>query len=77
MLEKWLILDGPNATWNKLEHAITNVQRAEVGLDPNQVKLNSNISPSYSMMRYYFTVKIFPLWDFMCCKYGIINHSYM
>ena len=28
------MLDGPKATWSKLEHAITNVQRAELGLHP-------------------------------------------
>ena len=31
--------DGPNATWNKLEHAITNVQRAGLGLDPLEMSM--------------------------------------
>ena len=39
VLEKWLMQDGPNATWNKLEHAITNVQRAELGLDPVEMSM--------------------------------------
>ena len=30
-------VDGPNATWNKLEQVITNVQKAELGLDPRPV----------------------------------------
>ena len=34
VLVKWLLQDGPNATWKKLEHAITNARRAELGLDP-------------------------------------------
>ena len=34
VLVEWLLQDGPNATWKKLEHAITNVRRAELGLDP-------------------------------------------
>ena len=42
VLEKWLMLDGPNATWNKLEHAITNVQRAELGLDPVEMSMYVN-----------------------------------
>ena len=33
------MLDGPNAIWNKLEHAITNVQRAELGLDPLEMSM--------------------------------------
>ena len=39
VLEKWLMLDGPLATWNKLEHAITNVQRAELGLPPLEMSM--------------------------------------
>ena len=39
VLEKWLMQDGPNATWNKLEHAITNVQRAGLGLDPLEMSM--------------------------------------
>ena len=39
VLEKWLMQDGPNATWSKLEHAITNVQRAELGLDPVEISM--------------------------------------
>ena len=39
VLEKWLMLDGPLATWNKLEHAITNVQRAELGLSPLELSM--------------------------------------
>ena len=34
VLEKWLQLDGDNATWGRLELVITNVQRAELGLEP-------------------------------------------
>ena len=33
------MLDGPLATWNKLEHAITNVQRAEFGLSPLELSM--------------------------------------
>ena len=39
VLEKWLLQDGPSATWNKLEHAVTNVQRAELGLDPLEMSM--------------------------------------
>ena len=39
MLEKWLLQDGSNATWSKLEHAVTNVQRAELGLDPGEMSM--------------------------------------
>ena len=41
VLEKWLMQDGPNATWSKLEHAITNVQRIELGLDPIDMSMFS------------------------------------
>ena len=41
VLEKWFMLDGPKATWNKLEHAITNVQRAELGLNPLEMSMLS------------------------------------
>ena len=39
VLEKWSMLDGPKATWNKLEHVITNVQRAELGLYPLELSM--------------------------------------
>ena len=39
VLEKWLMQDGPNATWSKLEHAVTNVQRIELGLDPLEMSM--------------------------------------
>ena len=39
VLEKWLMQDGSNATWNKLEHVITNVRRAELGLDPLEMSM--------------------------------------
>ena len=42
VLEKWLLQDGPRATWNKLEHAITNVQRAELRLDPLEMSMFIN-----------------------------------
>ena len=42
VLEKWLMQDGPKATWNKLEHAITNVQRAELGLSPLEMSMFTN-----------------------------------
>ena len=38
------------ATWNKLEHAITNVQRAELGLDPRPVNVEI-------ICRYLFEIK--------------------
>ena len=41
-LDKWLLQDGPRATWNKLEHAITNVQRAELRLDPLEMSMFIN-----------------------------------
>ena len=49
VLEKWLMLDGPNATWSKLEHAITNVQRAELGLDP--VEMSTYVKLMYIGMK--------------------------
>ena len=42
VLEKWLMQDGPKATWNKLEHAITNAQRAELGLSPLEMSASTN-----------------------------------
>ena len=39
VLEKWLKQDGPNATWSKLEHAITNVQRIELGWKPIEMSM--------------------------------------
>ena len=39
VLEKWLMQDGPMAIWKKLEHAITNVRRAELGLDPLEMDM--------------------------------------
>ena len=33
-LAKWLDLNGDDATWRTLEVALTNVNRAKVGLDP-------------------------------------------
>ena len=42
VLEKWLMQDGPKATWSKLEHTITNVQRTELGLDPLEMSMFTN-----------------------------------
>jgi len=39
MLDKWILQDGINATWAKLETAITNVQRAELALESETVVL--------------------------------------
>ena len=44
VLEKWLMQDGSKATWSKLEHAITNVQRAELVLDPLEMGMFINSS---------------------------------
>ena len=33
-LDKWLKLNTDNATWKTLEVALTNVNRAKLGLDP-------------------------------------------
>ena len=33
-LDKWLKLNTDDATWNTLEVALTNVNRAKLGLDP-------------------------------------------
>ena len=33
-LDKWLKLNSENATWKKLEVALTNVSRTNLGLDP-------------------------------------------
>ena len=33
-LNKWLKLNSENATWKKLEVALTNVSRTNLGLDP-------------------------------------------
>ena len=33
-LDKWLTLNSDNATWKTLEVALTNVQRAKLGLNP-------------------------------------------
>ena len=33
-LDKWLKLNANDATWKTLEVALTNVNRAELGLDP-------------------------------------------
>ena len=49
VLEKWLLQDGPSATWNKLEHAITNVQRAELVLDPLEMSMFKNCN--YGLLR--------------------------
>ena len=34
VLNKWLKLNGDDATWRALEVALTNVNRAKLGLDP-------------------------------------------
>ena len=47
VLEKWLMMDGRKATWNKLEHAITNVQRAELGLSPLEMSKFARLYFSY------------------------------
>ena len=39
VLERWLLQDDSNATWSKLEHAITNAQRAELGLNPVEMSM--------------------------------------
>ena len=33
-IDKWLELNSENATWKKLEFALTNVNRTNLGLDP-------------------------------------------
>ena len=39
VLEKWLMQDGPNATWSKLECAITNAQRVQLVLSPLEMSM--------------------------------------
>ena len=51
VLEKWLMLEGSKATWNKLEHAITNVQRAGLGLPPLEMSM-LNVIFGYSIVSY-------------------------
>ncbi|XP_065909082.1 uncharacterized protein [Dysidea avara] len=60
VLDKWLQQDGINATWGKLETAITNVRRAELGLDPFENEIRES----------NFTMEIVPFIDidFTSCE---------
>ena len=71
-LDKWLVLNTDDATWRTLEVALTNVNRAKLGLDPvDDVYGNdkSVILVSYSSLLCHFSVCL----AFFCCH--IVENS--